>query len=164
MLVCRWGKHALRFRPVCLMRRFLFLALTAGIALPIVACSPEKQTSLNISPIVETLTSATESWSGETLSYPNGQAQITFLRITAPVGFRTPVHTHPQPGVAYVLKGKLDCVVTADNTKVFSAGDSFATTFGETPHYCQSIGKEDALVFVAYAGVEGQPVTVPYAK
>ena len=89
---------------------------------------------------------------------------MTLLRITAPVGFRTPVHTHPQPGVAYVAKGRLECVVTADNTKVFYAGDSFATTFGETPHYCQSVGKEDAVVFVAYAGVEGQPVTVPHTK
>ncbi len=146
------------------MRRFLFLALTAGIALPIVACSPRKQTSLSTSPVVETLISATESWNGDTYSYGDGQAQITLLRITAPVGFKTPVHTHPQPGVAYVVKGILDCVVTANNTKVFTPGDSFATTFGETPHYCQSIGKEDAVVFVAYAGVEGQPVTVPYSK
>ncbi len=164
MLLCRGMTHALRFRSAYLMSRFLFLALTAGIVLPIVSCSPGKQTSLNTSPVIETLTSVTESWNGDTLSYPDGQAQMTLLRITAPVGFRTPVHTHPQPGVAYVVKGKLDCVVTADNTKAFSPGDSFATTFGETPHYCQSIGNEDAVVFVAYAGVEGQPVTIPYAK
>ena len=164
MLLCQWRTELLSLRPAYLMRRFLFLVFTAGIALPIVACSPKKQTSLNTLPVVETLTSATESWNGNTYAYPEGQAQITLLRITAPVGFRTPVHTHPQPGVAYVVKGKLDCVVTADNTKVFSSGDSFATTFGETPHYCQSIGKEDAVVLVAYAGVEGQPVTVPYSK
>ena len=164
MLLCRWRTHPLRLSPCYLMCRLFFLALTAGITIPIVACSPRKQTSLNNSPVVETLTSATESWNGDTYSYSDGQAQITLLRITAPVGFRTPVHTHPQPGVAYVVKGKLDCVVTADNTKVFSPGDSFATTFGETPHYCQSIGKEDAVIFVAYAGVVGQPVTVPYVK
>ena len=89
---------------------------------------------------------------------------MTLLKITAPVGFRTPVHTHPQPGVAYVVKGTLDCVVAADNTKVFAAGDSFATTFGDTPHYCESVGNESAIVFVAYAGVEEEPVTIPLKK
>ena len=98
-------------------------------------------------PIVKTLTSTTQSWSGETFSYHEGQAQMTLLRITAPVGFRTPVHTHPQPGVTYLEKGKLECVVTANNTKVFFAADNFATTFCKTPHYCQSIEKEDAVVF-----------------
>jgi len=143
------------------MRRFLLIALTVGLALPIIGCSSKKQVSTNVKPVIETLVSATESWNGDSYSYPEGQAQITLLRITAPVGFRTPVHTHPQPGVAYVAKGKLECVVTATNTKVFSAGDSFATTSGETPHYCESIGTESAVVFVAYAGVEGEPISIP---
>ena len=46
----------------------------------------------------------------------------------------------------------------------FSAGDSFATTFGDTPHYCESIGNESAIIFVAYAGVEEEPVTIPFKK
>ncbi len=143
------------------MARLLFLALGMGILLPISACSIQRHSSDNVKPIIQTLVSATESWNGDLYSYPEGQAQMTLLKITAPVGFRTPVHLHPQPGVAYVVKGKLYCVVTAENTKVFSAGDSFATTSGETPHYCESIGAEPAVIFVAYAGVEGQPVTVP---
>ena len=143
------------------MRSFLLIALTAGLVIPIVGCSSNKQVSTNLKPVIETLVSATDSWNGDSYSYPEGQAQMTLLRITAPVGFRTPVHTHPQPGVAYVAKGKLDCVVTATNTKVFSAGDSFATTFGDTPHYCESVGTEAAVVFVSYAGVEGEPVTAP---
>ena len=143
------------------MARLFLFALAAGLSLPIVSCSYQDETSQTGKPIIETLVSATESWNGDPYSYPEGQAEMTLLRITAPIGFRTPVHTHPQPGVAYVFKGKLDCVVTAENTKVFSAGDSFATTSGETAHYCQSIGNEPAIVFVAYAGVEGQPITVP---
>ncbi len=146
------------------MRRFLLISLTVGLVFSIIGCSSKKNMSANAKPVVETLLSATESWSGDSYSYPKGQAQMTLLRITAPVGFRTPVHTHPQPSVAYVVKGKLDCVVTEINTKVFSAGDSFATTSGETPHYCESIGNEPAVVFVAYAVVEGEPVTVPKNK
>ena len=146
------------------MRRLFFLLITAGCALPISGCNFQNDTSKKFKPVIETLISTNESWNGDLYSYPQGQAQMTLLKITAPVGFRTPVHTHPQPGIAYVVKGKLDCVVTADNTKVFSAGDSFATTFGDTPHYCESVGRESAIVFVAYAGVEEEPVTIPFKK
>jgi len=146
------------------MRRLFFFLLTAGFAIPISGCNFHKNTSKKTNPVIETLVSATESWNGDLYSYPKGQAQMTLLKITSPIGFRTPVHTHPQPGVAYVVKGKLDCVVTAENTKVFSEGDSFATTFGDTPHYCESVGDESAIVFVAYAGVEEEPVTIPFKK
>ena len=147
------------------MSRFYLFALVFGIALPVVSCSSKKETSINIEPVViETLVSATESWNGDAYSYPEGQAQMTLLRITAPVGFRTPVHTHLHPGVSYIVKGKIECVVTAANTKVFSTGDSFATTFGNTPHYCQNIGKEAAVILVTNAGVSGQPVTIPLKK
>ena len=144
------------------MRRFLLFVLTAGFALPISGCNIQKNKSKNSKPVIETHLSASESWNGDLYSYPQGQAQMTLLKITAPVGFRTPVHTHPQPGVAYVFKGTLDCVVTADKTKVFSEGDSFATTYGETPHYCESVGNESAIVFIAYAGVKEKPVTIPF--
>ena len=146
------------------MKRLFYFLLTAGFALPIAGCNFQKNTSKNAKPVIETLLTASESWNGDLYSYPQGQAQMTLLKITAPVGFKTPVHTHPQPGVAYVVKGTLDCVVTADNTKVFSVGDSFATTFGETPHYCESVGNESAIVYVVYAGAEGNPVTIPFKK
>tara|TARA_Y100001968_G_C19403934_1_gene742591 strand:- start:1375 stop:1869 length:495 start_codon:yes stop_codon:yes gene_type:complete len=146
------------------MRRLFHFLLTASLALPMPGCSLNKDKSKDTKPVIETLVSARESWNGDLYSYPKGQALMTLLKITAPVGFRTPVHTHPQPGVAYVFKGKLDCIVTAEKTKVFSAGDSFATTFGDTPHYCESIGNESAIVFVTYAGVEQKPVTIPLKK
>ena len=151
-------------KKVNFMRRFFLLAFTAGFALIISACNLQKNTSMKLKPVIETLVIASESWNGDLYSYPQGQAKMTLLRITAPVGFRTPVHTHPQPGVAYVTQGKLDCVVTADKTKVFASGDSFATTFGDTPHYCESVGNESAIIFVAYAGVEEEPVTIPFKK
>jgi len=146
------------------MRHLFSFLLAAGFSLPISGCSFKKFSSKNAKPVIETLVSASESWNGDLYSYPQGQAQITLLKITAPVGFRTPVHTHPQPGVAHVVKGELDCVVTAEKTKVFSAGDSFATTFGKTPHFCESVGNEPAIIFVGYAGVEEEPVTIPFKK
>tara|TARA_B100000965_G_scaffold72682_1_gene57347 strand:- start:92 stop:280 length:189 start_codon:yes stop_codon:yes gene_type:complete len=57
------------------MHRFLLLTLTAGISIPIVACSPKKQISLK-PVVVETLISATESWNGDSFKYPRGQAEM----------------------------------------------------------------------------------------
>ena len=88
------------------MRRFLLLALTAGISIPIVACNPKKQTSLE-PVVIETLISASESWNGDSFSYPRGQAEMKLEKITAQPGFKTPLHLHPQPGIIYVQKGTL---------------------------------------------------------
>ena len=92
------------------MRRFLLFALTTGIALPIFACSSKEETSTNVEPVVvETLTSATESWNGDSYDYPKGKAQMTLQKITAQPDFKTPLHFHSQPGIAYVVKGNLAC-------------------------------------------------------
>ena len=86
------------------MRRLLLIAVTVGLAIPIIGCGSKQQVSTTAKPVIETLVSATESWNGDSYSYPDGQAQITLLRITAPVGFRTPVHTHPQPSLINTTK------------------------------------------------------------
>ena len=146
------------------MQRIFLLFLTTSFAITISGCSSQRNNTNNLKPVVETLVSSSLSWNGDLYSYPEGQALMTLLKITIPTGYRTPVNTHPQPGVAHVVKGKIDCVVTADNTKVFSAGDSFATTFGNTPYYCESVGNEEAIVFFGYAGVEEKPITIPFKK
>ncbi len=129
-------------------------------SLGIVGCHQASKTSQPSQPIIETLTNSTKSWNGDSYSYPKGQAKMTLMRMTVPIGFRTPVHVHPQPGVAYVMKGVLECVVTANKTLIVSQGESFATTFGDTAHYCENIGKEESVIIVVYAGVEDQPVTL----
>ena len=146
------------------MRRFLLFAFIAGTALPIVACSSNKKPSANNEAvIVETLISATESWNGDSYKYPRGIPQMTLQRITAQPGFKTPLHFHSQPGIAYVVKGKLSCRTINGKALQVGTGESFATP-QDTVHYCESIGDEAALVFVSSAGVKGQTVTVPYQK
>ena len=141
------------------MRRFLIIALTTGISLPIIACSANKQAS--VKPLViETLISATESWNGDSFKYPRGKAEMSLQRITAQPGFRTPLHSHPQPGIAYVVKGFLSCGTSDGKSLKAGPGDSFASPQG-TVHYCENVGKEEALVFVASAGSKGTETTVP---
>ena len=141
------------------MRRFFLLALTAGMSIPIVACSPKKQTS--IEPVeVETLISASESWNGDSFSYPNGQAEMKLEKITAQPGFKTPLHLHPQPGIIYVQKGTLYCETSDGESLTVGAGKSFASS-QDTAHYCQYNGDEDMVVFSVSAGAKGKKTTVP---
>ena len=146
------------------MRRFLLFTFTAGLALPLISCNFRKETSQNPEPVVvETLLTATESWNGDSYNYPKGKAQMTLQKITAQPGFKTPLHFHSQPGIAYVVKGSLSCGTLNEKSLKVVSGESFATS-QDTVHYCESVGDEAALVFVASAGVKGQKVTVPYKK
>ena len=141
------------------MRCFLLLALTAGISIPIVACSPKKQTSLEPL-IVATLISATESWNGDSFKYPIGQAEMKLEKITAQPGFKTPHHLHPQPGIIYVQRGILYWETNDGKSLTVGARESFASS-QDTVHYCQNNGDEGMVVFVASAGVKGKQTTVP---
>ena len=140
------------------MRRFFLLALTAGISIPIVACSPKKQTSLK-PVVVETLISESESWNGDSFSYPKGQAEMKLEKITAQPGFKTPLHLHPQPGIIYVQRGTLYCETSDGQSLTVGTGESFASS-QYTTHYCQNIGNEEMVVFSASAGSKGKKTTV----
>ena len=141
------------------MRRFLLLAITAGISIPIVACSPKRQTSLE-PVVVETLISASESWNGDSFRYPRGQAEMKLEKITAKPGFKTPLHLHPQPGIIYVQRGTLYCETSDGQSLTVGAGESFASS-QDTAHFCQNIGNEEMVVFSASAGSKGKRTTVP---
>ena len=140
------------------MRRFLLLALTAGISIPIVACSP-KQQATSEPVVVETLISATESWNGDSFKYPRGQAEMKLEKITAQPGFKTPLHLHPQPGIIYVQRGTLYCETSDGKSLTVAAGESFASS-QDTVHYCENNGDEDMVVFVASAGAKGKKTTI----
>jgi len=140
------------------MHRFLLLALTAGISIPIVACSQKKQTSLE-PVVVETLIRANDSWNGDSFSYPKGQAEMKLEKITAQPGFKTPLHLHPQPGIIYVQKGTLYCETSDGQSLKVGAGESFASS-QDTAHYCQNIGDDEMVVFSASAGSKGKETTV----
>ena len=141
------------------MRRFLLLALTAGISIPIVACSLKKQTPLE-PVVVETLISASESWNGDSFSYPRGKAEMKLEKITAQPGFKTPLHLHPQPGIIYVQRGTLFYKNSDGQSLTVEAGESFASS-QDTVHYCENNGDEEMVVFVASAGAKGKKTTVP---
>ncbi len=141
------------------MPRFLLFLLTAGISIPIVACSSSKKQTFLKPVVVETLISATKSWNGDSFKYPIGQAEMKLEKITAQPGFKTPLHLHPQPGIIYVQKGTLYCETSDGKSLTVGTGESFASS-QDTVHYCQNNGDEDMVVFVSSAGVKGRETTV----
>ncbi len=140
------------------MRSFFLLALTTGITIPILACSPNKRTSIE-PVVVETLISASESWNGDSFRYPKGQAEMKLEKITAQPGFKTPLHLHPQPGIIYVQTGSLYCETNDGQSLTLVAGESFASS-QNTAHYCQNNGNKEMVVFSASAGAKGKKTTI----
>ncbi|MDO9167662.1 MAG: cupin domain-containing protein [Methylobacter sp.] len=55
---------------------------------------------------------------------PSNNINAKIIRVTFPVAFKTPWHTHEGPGPRYVVKGKLQ-VIEGGKTKTYSVGDVF---------------------------------------
>ena len=140
------------------MRRFLLLAILAGISLPLIACTSNKKISRE-PVVVETLISATKSWNGDSFQYPKGKAEMTLQKITTQPGFKTPFHLHPQPGIVYVLRGTLYCETSDGKSLKVGPEESFASS-QDTVHYCENNSNEEGIFLVTSAGVQGQNTTV----
>ncbi|MGM0553218.1 MAG: cupin domain-containing protein [Pseudomonadota bacterium] len=109
---------------------------------------------------VETLAQSTSSWDGAELpAYPEGQPEITLLRITVPPGTRLPLHHHPVINAGVLLSGELTVVSETGETLHLRAGDPIIELV-DTPHYGRNDGPEPAEIMVFYAGVADHPVTV----
>ena len=67
------------------------------------------------------------------------------IRVSFPVGFKTPWHTHEGPGPRYVVKGKLQ-VVEDGKTNTYSSGDVFWETGSLMS--VENIGKDTAELII----------------
>ncbi len=116
--------------------------------------------SLADAPSVQTLVRTQTSWDGTPLPvYPEGQPEVTILRITIPPGARLPEHLHPVINAGVLLRGQLR-VIAGDQTLDLQAGDAIVELVDKW-HYGSNPGDTEAEIIVFYAGVEGRAVTVP---
>jgi len=67
------------------------------------------------------------------------------IRVSFPVGFKTPWHTHEGPGPRYVVKGKLQ-VIEDGKTNTYSSGDVFWETGSLMS--VENIGKDVAELII----------------
>lgn len=110
---------------------------------------------------VLTLASTGASWNGSTLpAYPEGNPEVTVLKITIPPGIRLATHKHSVINAGVMLKGKLTVVSEAGDTLHLKAGDSIVELVNQW-HYGENPSKtKDVELIVFYAGLEGQPFTL----
>jgi quercetin dioxygenase-like cupin family protein len=111
----------------------------------------------------EVLGKSSQSWNGQPYErYPDGQPELTVLRLTIPAHTTLPWHTHPMPNAAYILSGHLTVEDRASGKKhVVKAGEAFNEQVG-TEHR-GSTDDEPCVVVVTYAGTPGMPLSVPAA-
>lgn len=120
----------------------------------ITACAENSKTVT-----VEQLAKSTKSWDGDNLpAYPQGQPEVSILRIQIPAGAKLEIHNHPVINAGVLLKGELT-VVSEDKTLHLKAGDSIVELVNKK-HFGKNEGMETAEIIVFYAGIENRPITI----
>ena len=133
----------------------IFLAIFVTSFVFITACTG----NLN-NVVVKQLAKSTKSWDGKSLPlYPDGQPEVTILRIKIPAGAKLEMHHHPVINAGVLISGELTVVTEDNKTHHLKAGDSIVELVG-TNHYGKNEGTETAEIIVFYAGVENKPITI----
>ncbi len=109
---------------------------------------------------VQELAGTTMSWDGSILpNYPEGQPEVTILRITIPPGATLQRHKHPVINAGVLIRGELTVVTEDDEILNLKAGEAIVEVVDKW-HYGLNPGDEEAEIIVFYAGIEGLPVTM----
>ena len=109
---------------------------------------------------VETLVKGDASWDGTLLpAYPQGQPQVTILRIRIPPGVTLPMHKHPVINAGVLITGTLTVITEKNETLRLKAGDPIIEVVDKW-HYGKNDGTETADIIVFYAGTPESPLTV----
>ncbi len=109
--------------------------------------------------VVETLAKSSSSWDGKALpAYPQGQPEVTILRIKIPAGAKLEMHNHPVINAGVLIAGELTVVTEDNKTLHLKAGDSIVEVVNKA-HYGKNEGNQTAEIIVFYAGVVNKPIT-----
>ena len=112
----------------------------------------ETTETVKVTPVLKT----SQSWDGAWLKYPQGQAEITGVRIDIAPDGETGWHVHNAPSFGVVLQGILEIKLKNGKTNVVKAGDALAEVVN-TAHSGKNIGTEPVQLLIFYAGAVGLP-------
>ncbi|MBU0970518.1 MAG: cupin domain-containing protein [Proteobacteria bacterium] len=109
---------------------------------------------------VAVLAKSTHSWDGTPLiPYPQGQPEVTILRIRIPAGTTLPLHTHPVINAGVLISGELTVTTKTGKTLQMKAGDPIVEVV-DTWHSGKNQGSGPADIIVFYAGTKDAPITL----
>jgi len=77
----------------------------------------------------------------QVVELPSKNVNVKIRRVTFPIGFKTPEHTHEGPGPRYILRGKLQ-VIEGGVTGTYGAGEIFWES--GIPMTAENVGGEEA--------------------
>jgi quercetin dioxygenase-like cupin family protein len=100
----------------------------------------------------------TTTWEGAKIVYPQGEPEVTSIKLKIPEGETTPFHCHPVPTMGYILKGSVEVETKSGKKMVFSEGESLVEVLG-TLHRGKAVGGAVEII-VFYAGATSIPNTV----
>ena len=108
---------------------------------------------------VEVLSKSTSMWNGQPIPpYAHGTPEISVVRITIPPGQALPLHEHPYATAGVLLQGHLEVRTPDGQVTELRAGEGLIELVN-LPHAGANIGDRPAVIFVVYAGIQGEPVT-----
>ena len=106
----------------------------------------------------EVILKTDQSWDGNGIQYPSGEAEITSVLLKLEADKPTPWHCHPVPTTGYVLSGQIE-VETANGQKTLISEGESAVEVMNTLHRGTAVGDAVKLV-VFYVGTKGLPNTL----
>ncbi len=131
----------------------LFFAL---ICILFIACKPNTNNKIEVT----TLARSTKSWNDASLpEYPEGNPEVTILKIVIPPKTKLNWHKHPVINAGVLLKGELTVISETNDTLHLKAGEPIIEIVNAW-HYGENEGSEPAEIIVFYAGVEKAPITI----
>ncbi len=136
------------------------MRISIGLVLMFFFTLPVSAEQIETTIISQTLVKSTHSWDGSQLPlYPEGQPEVTILKITIPAGVTLPLHQHPYINAGVLIKGELTVVSKAGKKLIMTAGDSIVELVNAW-HLGENSGNEPAEIIVFYAGIKGQSLTI----
>ncbi len=136
------------------------MKVSIGLILMILFALPVSAEQIETTVISHTLVKSIHSWDGSQLpSYPEGQPEVTILKITIPVGVTLPLHQHPYINAGVLTKGELTVVSKAGKKLIMTAGDPIVELVNNW-HFGENSGNVPAEIIVFYAGIKGQLITI----
>lgn len=145
-----------KYLSLCLFFSLIMLMCSSPAAAGTDASPPKVQPAVT----AKVLAKSVSSWNGSTLpAYPQGQPEVTILRISIPPGVTLPWHTHPVINSGVLISGELTVTTKSGKVLEMKAGDPIVEVV-DTWHFGQNKGAVPADIIVFYAGIEGEAITL----
>lgn len=101
----------------------------------------------------EVLLKTDQTWNGGSFDYPDGEPEMTMVKVTLGANETVPFHCHAVPTIGYMLSGSIEVETKAGKKHTFNQGDAIAEVM-DTIHRGSSLN-DGAEILVVYAGSKG---------